>query len=797
MDPTHHPKRIFLNITWLVLLSLATASCKPASPLGPALIPSVTGVEPEILSPLSETPAGAAAIVKSTMQVFEPTPTAHPPVPYELVSLDSMLGFLDDLTKIQAYSGWRMGGSQGEAEALQYVEDHLKSYAFLNNEGLEIERQSFPVYLAVELWESRIALTIAGKEIEVPASGLRGSRYEVSLARRFDSDGGLNDSERNPVIVSGRPLLVRDMALLYELTPEQVKDRLLFLDYAMLDPTLEQSAYDYAVQLAQVVAFRPAGIVLVTQYSNQDGESRGSLIGDGGVFQWFDMNATIPILHVRVEDMIAAGITDWAELEQALAGRIESVRLTWDADVFSPGKSSNLVARIPGADPSQAVIVGAHIDSPNGPGAFDDGSGVVSLLELARVIDAARIRPPVDLILVWFGGHELGIYGSAHFAATHQELLDRTLAMLQLDCLGYPLENHQPVLNLDTWTYGQFGDDRPVWPDYLAQAVAPAGVDLQPYIEYGLIADNSNFVAFDVPNADLIYSNLQAYSQHGSGYLHYATHLHDPYETVDLARGVGAELEGMARTALAAALQTGWDKPKLRVVPKPSRRALFVASHTQSPDVAPTFLAELGMALAWQGFDVDLIPHGQPITAADLTKDNGDQYPTLVLLLPTLDYSGAPADAWSSNELNLLEKYVKDGGLLVVTNSTFNLAMSRLLDDMNEDSRLINALTERFGVRFRTGTTSASLVTTESEHPLMSGASYLKMIEGNGVPFSLESGQVLAGANSWPVLALVDYGGAGGQVLVVGDIGLLSHFGVGGKNLDLLKNLARYAWERR
>ena len=788
--------RIFWNITLLILLAVAVSGCRQASLPVPALPPNAPGAGPTAVPPPSATVAVATPALNSSLQPLPPAPVVHPAIPYDLVSLDSLLGFLDDLTKIQAYSGWRNGGSQGEVEAFQYVEDHLRSYSFLDETGLEIERQSFPVYLTVELWESRIALTIDGKEIEVPASGLRGSRYQASLARRFDSDGGLNDSQPDPMVASGGPLLVRDIDLLYELKPEQVKDRILFLDYALIDPTLEQDAYDYGLQLAQVFAYRPAGLVLVTQYSNQDGESRGSILGDGGVFQWVDMETTIPILHVRVEDMRLAGVATWADLEQALAGRIESVRLTWDADVFSPGKSGNLVARIPGADPSRAVILGAHIDSPNGPGAFDDGSGVVSLLELARVIDAARIQPPVDLVLAWFGSHELGIYGSAHFAATHQELLDRTLAMLELDCLGYPLEGHQPVLNLDTWTYGQYGDDRPVWPDYLAGAVAPAGVQLQPYIEYGLISDNSNFAAFNVPNADLIYSNLQAYILRGSGYLHYATHLHDPYETVDLARGVGAELEGMARTALAAALQTGWDNPPLRVPPQPTRRVLFVASHTQSPDVAPTSLLELGMALAWQGFDVDLLPHGQPLTAADLDNVDPNQSPPMLVLLPTLDYSGEPGEAWTSQELDLLETYVKNGGLLVVTNSHYNLAMNRLLEDVNEDSRLINALTERFGVRFTTGTTSADIVTAQGDHPLIVDASYLKMNEGNGIPFELESGLVLAEANSWPMLALVDYGGAGGQVLVVGELGLLSDFGAGGKNLELLKNLARYAWER-
>ncbi|UCF51652.1 MAG: M28 family peptidase, partial [Bradyrhizobium sp.] len=69
------------------------------------------------------------------------------------------------------------------------------------------------------------------------------------------------------------------------------------------------------------------------------------------------------------------------------------------------------------------------IDSPNNPGGLDDGSGSVTLLQVARAIDAARFQPPVDLYLVWFGSHERGVYGSSHFAATHQDLLDRAIAM--------------------------------------------------------------------------------------------------------------------------------------------------------------------------------------------------------------------------------------------------------------------------------------------------------------------------------------------------------------------------------
>ena len=118
------------------------------------------------------------------------------------------------------------------------------------------------------------------------------------------------------------------------------------------------------------------------------------------------------------------------------------------------------------------MILGAHIDSPNAPGAMDDGSGSAILLEMARVLDAARVQPPVDLYLVWFGSEELGLYGAAHFVATHQELLDRTLAMLQIDGLTRPLDGIDADLRLVTWSYGRLGDPRLVWPEALAQVAA-------------------------------------------------------------------------------------------------------------------------------------------------------------------------------------------------------------------------------------------------------------------------------------------------------------------------------------
>jgi hypothetical protein len=266
--------------------------------------------------------------------------------------------------------------------------------------------------------------------------------------------------------------------------------------------------------------------------------------------------------------------------------------------------------------------------------------------------------------------------------------------------------------------------------------------------------------------------------------------MHDPYETVDLAEEVSDILVEMARIALAAALQTGWDLPNLRPAPSPTRRALFVASHTQPSDVGPSMLTELGLALSWQGFDVDLLYQGQPVTAEELASAS------LVLLLPTLDYAGPPGEKWSPSELDALEAYVEEGGLLVVTNSFYNLAMSRLLSEANEDSLAINDLLKRFGVSYMFGSVVDDLAQSKGDHPLTEEATYLSVIGGNGVPIRLETGQALANVGGRVVLALVDIGSAGGQVLVVSDLTLLQDLGRGAKNIRLLQNLARYAWVR-
>jgi hypothetical protein len=86
----------------------------------------------------------------------------------------------------------------------------------------------------------------------------------------------------------------------------------------------------------------------------------------------------------------------------------------------------------------------------------------------------------------------------------------------------------------------------------------------------------------------------------------------------------------------------------------------------------------------------------------------------------------------------------------------------------------------------------------DGDHPLVSGVEFLEMGEENGVPFSLSGSewQVLASVGDKPAAALADYGTAGGKVLVLADVAMLSAGWTEISNLPFWRSLARYARSR-
>ena len=117
-------------------------------------------------------------------------------------------------------------------------------------------------------------------------------------------------------------------------------------------------------------------------------------------------------------------------------------------------KAYNIVARVEGADTRNAApptaeqwarinaikdslrkIYPARLDSISN-GADDDGSGSVSILEIAEAFAKGPVKPKRSLIFIWQMGEEKGLWGSQYFTNHPTVSRDSIVADLNLDMVG-------------------------------------------------------------------------------------------------------------------------------------------------------------------------------------------------------------------------------------------------------------------------------------------------------------------------------------------------------------------------
>lgn len=116
----------------------------------------------------------------------------------------------------------------------------------------------------------------------------------------------------------------------------------------------------------------------------------------------------------------------------------------------------NVAGVLRGSDPvlrDSCVLLTAHYDHvgtrPTGDdkifnGANDDGSGTVSVLEIASAIARMNPRPKRSIVFMTFFGEELGMVGSRYYARHPLVPLAQTIADLNLEQLGRTDDSEGP-----------------------------------------------------------------------------------------------------------------------------------------------------------------------------------------------------------------------------------------------------------------------------------------------------------------------------------------------------------------
>lgn len=207
----------------------------------------------------------------------------------------------------------------------------------------------------------------------------------------------------------------------------------------------------------------------------------------------------------------ALSLPDAEQLERILKrGQPVRVKLTLTPRQIGTTESGNVIAEVPGSDPSAGIVVVAcHLDSWDlGTGAFDDGAGCGIVAAAAkRIMDAGQPRRTIHVL--WAGAEEVGVFGGTAYYEKHKG------------------ERHALAAESD------FGADR-IWRvdlklpdtakpvgDRIAQVLAPLGISRSTQVASGG-ADVSALIASGVAGIDL--------QQDGSRYfdLH-----HTPDDTLD------------------------------------------------------------------------------------------------------------------------------------------------------------------------------------------------------------------------------------------------------------------------
>jgi Zn-dependent M28 family amino/carboxypeptidase len=111
----------------------------------------------------------------------------------------------------------------------------------------------------------------------------------------------------------------------------------------------------------------------------------------------------------------------------------EPVRLSVETE-REPAVLRNVIGQL--GDGPSVVMVGAHLDSVlEGPGINDNGSGVASVLEIARGVAESGVPDGTAVRIGLWGGEELGLVGSRAYV---EDLEDQLVAYLNLDMTGSP-----------------------------------------------------------------------------------------------------------------------------------------------------------------------------------------------------------------------------------------------------------------------------------------------------------------------------------------------------------------------
>lgn len=335
----------------------------------------------------------------------------------------------------------------------------------------------------------------------------------------------------------------------------------------------------FTAKLVNAKQHKAAALIFVNDLATAEGEEGDGLFPVERAGSSSPRGMQVPMLHCKrsaldpiIKQATGKTLADLEkEIDEDLKPRsqvLEGVDVSGETLVKRGQKDvRNLIAVLDGAGElaDEFVIVGAHYDHVGmggagslsrgtiavHNGADDNGSGTVSILEVARRLSEVKAEPRRTILFMSFTGEERGLLGSQHYVAFPRWPLEDTVAMINLDMVGRLTDN---VLEL--WGTGT-GDTF----DEMVQRLNKEGkfdLDIKP--QGSGPSDHASFNAVGVP------------------VFHFFTKLHNQYhrpsDDVELINFEGMERIVTMVAAAAKEIALAPVAPKY-VGGRPTRRAII------------------------------------------------------------------------------------------------------------------------------------------------------------------------------------------------------------------------------
>ena len=239
-----------------------------------------------------------------------------------------------------------------------------------------------------------------------------------------------------------------DQALVEALTPEQLSGKVILTEFT------RGGQANIRTMMQKLREAKPALIVTLNRNGVAQPPTAGQLMDPS------EPNAA----PARIALFGDGAVGFYNSLKPGDSGAVISLHLASPRQ--TPVTPRNVIGILRGSDPAlkeSYVLVTAHYDHlgmrPEGTpgdrifnGANDDGSGTVSVMEVARALSTLPHRPRRSIVFMTFFGEEEGLIGSQYYAHHPALPIEKTVAQLNLEQLGRTDDSEGPQVGTATVT---------------------------------------------------------------------------------------------------------------------------------------------------------------------------------------------------------------------------------------------------------------------------------------------------------------------------------------------------------